>query len=479
MIAAAIVVASIGAVASAADLGVTEETLVYAAAFPTYLTQAPGDPTRLYYSERAGRIRVVHDGTLLPTPFLDIDALVGDTLQSFEFHPDFQTNGFFYVVYLTPEMVSVVARYTALGPDTADPASEEILLTLEQPLSSHNVNWVGFGPDGYLYIAVGDGGAATSGEHAQDLSLLFGKILRVDVDSGLPYTIPPDNPFVASEGLDEIWAYGLRNPWRLSFDRFTGDLWISDVGDSSREEFSMQPAGSPGGENYGWNCMEGFICHTPADGCVCGEPGLIAPLYDYTHGVGCAIIGGYVYRGDAIQSLQGHYVFADNCSGRVWAYDCTTGDVTDLFSIPMQLTSFGEDLDGELYVLNNTSVRKLVFTDCNENGIPDIDDIAGGSDDCNANSVPDECEPDCNGNGAADECDIADGTSFDDNGNGVPDECDAAADINNDGIVSTADLLILLGSWGKCPGCPADLNNDGVVGTADLLILLGNWGDMP
>jgi hypothetical protein len=130
-------------------------------------------------------------------------------------------------------------------------------------------------------------------------------------------------------------------------------------------------------------------------------------------------------------------------------------------------------------VLNNTSVRKLVFTDCNENGIPDIDDIAGGSDDCNANSVPDECEPDCNGNGAADECDIADGTSFDDNGNGVPDECDAAADLNNDGIVSTADLLILLGSWGKCPGCPADLNNDGVVGTADLLILLGNWGDMP
>ena len=459
-------------------LAVTSEVVVADADFPLHVTQAPGDPTRLFYIERFGSIRVVKDGVLLATPFLD-HANLG-ALRCIAFHPDYQSNAQLFVIHSNADDDSVISRFTAASPDLVDAASQEILLTVERPTPSHGVNWLGFGPDGYLYISSGDGGAATHGAMAQNLTTLLGKILRIDVDGGTPYAIPPDNPFVGQKAArQEIWSYGLRNAWRCSFDMQSGDFWIADVGDASREEFSYQPAGSPGGENYGWNCMEGNICHTPADGCTCEDPSLTDPLYVYNHQTGCAIIGGFVYRGSAIPNLQGLYVFGDNCFGKVYAYDSVSGDVTEITSISPSLNSFGQGLDGELFACSSVDVRKLVFTDCNGNQIPDVTDIGNGTSvDCNANDIPDECEPDCNGNGVADECDIADGTSFDNNGNGVPDECDAASDLDGNGVVNTADLLLLLGAWGDCPGgeaCPADLNNDGFVGTADLLILISNW----
>jgi hypothetical protein len=289
----------------------------------------------------------------------------------------------------------------------------------------------------------------TQGQHAQSPDTLLGKLLRIDVGGLESYGIPPDNPFAGAGGRGEIWAVGLRNPWRCSFDRMTGDLWIADVGQAAREEIDFQPAGGPGGLNYGWNCREATLCHTPAHGCHCSQPGLVEPLHEYNHAGACAIIGGYVYRGAAIARLQGRYVFGDLCAGKSWAYDPLTGIAEEILDDLPFLWSFGEDASGELYVLSGGSVHRIIIVDCNENGVPDDEDIA------------DETSPDANGNN-------------------VPDECDLFGDLDGDQSVGWGDLEVLFAAWGPCPAppesCPADLDGDGSVGVVDLLILMGAWG---
>jgi glucose/arabinose dehydrogenase len=478
-------------VSAGSAVSITTEVVTDGSDVPTFLTQAPGDASRLFFTERDGRIRIVLDGELLPGLFVDLSSIVNSggpegSLGGLAFHPDYQDNGLFYVAYTNLDSDSVLAELTVTGnPNVADIASLRILLTFPELGPTHNIGWIGFGPDGYLYVAKGDGGNNTAGVFAQDIESLFGKILRLDpchddfpADPDRNYGIPPTNPFVGVAGRDEIWSLGLRNPWRCSFDRGTGDLWISDVGQSSWEEISFQPAASTGGDNYGWNCMEGSSCHLT--GCTCNAPTLTNPVYEYDHLTGCAVIGGYVYRGSALPELQGLYLFADICAGKVWAYDISDDTVVQVLGNASPY-SFGEDLDGELYLLSTINIRKIVFFDCNDNGVPDTQDIADlTSPDCNLDSVPDECQADCNGNSIPDDCDLTSGTSFDNNGNGIPDECDEQADFDGDGVVGITDLLFLLGVWGDCPAppteCPADLNDDGVVGINDFLLLLGRWG---
>ena len=471
---------------------VTTEVVTADSDTPTYLTQAPGDHDRLFFTEIDGRIRIVLGGAVLPEPFVDLTSIVlaappEGSLAAMAFHPDYQANGLFYVAYTNLDSDSVLAELTVTAdPNVADPSSLRVLLTIPEPGPTHNVGWIGFGPDGYLYVAKGDGGNNTAGVFAQDIESLLGKILRLDVcgddfpaDPDRNYAIPPDNPFVGVAGRDEIWALGLRNPWRCSFDRLTGDLWISDVGRSAWEEVNYQPAASTGGENYGWNCMEGPSCF--GNGCTCNDPELTNPVYAFDHLTGCAVIGGYVYRGTALPALQGLYLFSDLCAGKVWAYDRVTGTAVQVLA-NIAPYSFGEDLDGELYTVSTFNISKIVFFDCNGNAVPDDQDIvAGTSLDCNSNTVPDECETDCNDNSVPDDCDIAGGTSLDIDGNGIPDECDMLADLDGDGVVGITDFLILLGAWGRCPdpcppSCPADLDGDCNVGITDFLLLLGSWG---
>ncbi len=419
----------------------------------TFLTQAPGDLSRLFVTGRTGRIRIIKDGVLLAEPFLDITALVDSSVDEYglvclAFHPGYQGNGQFFVTYSSFNSTGVLARgEVSADADRADPGSLGTVLAVAEPNPDHSVAWIAFGPDGYLYVGSGDGGVLTQGHAAQNTDSLLGKLLRIDVNAPFPYGIPAGNPFVGQHGLDEIWARGLRNPWRCSFDRLTGHLWIADVGGAAREEVNVQPAGA-GGANYGWNCMEATICHAPATGCTCGGPGLAAPVYEYDHTVGCAIIGGHVYRGAAIPQLQGRYIFGDLCAGKAWAYDPGAGTASEILADLPFLWSFGEDLAGELYVLSNGWVSKIVFTDCNANSIPDVQDIA-------------------------------EGTSLDCNQNNVPDECDVLGDLDGDGLVGVPDLLSLLASWGPCPAppqaCPADLSGDGTVGVIDMLILLASW----
>jgi len=491
VIVTATVVSAAGPALGGSGISITTEVITDESDVPTFLTQAPGDADRLFFTERDGRIRVVLDGELQAAPFVDLSSIVDSggpegSLGGLAFHPDYQGNGLFYVAYTNLDSDSVLAELAVTAdPNLADFASLRILLTFAELGPTHNIGWIAFGPDGYLYVAKGDGGNNTAGVFAQDIESLFGKILRLDpcnddfpADPDRNYAIPPTNPFVGVAGRDEIWALGLRNPWRCSFDRGTGDLWISDVGQSSWEEISFQPASSSGGENYGWNCMEGSSCHLT--GCTCNDPTLRNPVYEYDHGTGCAVIGGYVYRGSAIPALQGLYLFADICAGKVWAYDINDGTAVQVLANASPF-SFGEDLDGELYLLTTFNIRKIVFVDCNFNDVPDEQDIAGlTSLDCNLDSIPDECQLDCNGNSIPDDCDIADGTSPDDNGNGIPDECDEQADFDGDGVVGITDMLYLLSVWGNCPAppaeCPADLNGDGVVGINDFLLLLARWG---
>ncbi len=321
----------------------------------------PGDGSeRLFVVEQSGRIRIVRDGQVLPEPFLDISDLVsccGERgLLSVAFHPGYRGNGLFFVDYTDTNGDTVVARYqvSATDPDRADPASVEVILTVDQPAANHNGGLLLFGPkDGYLYIGLGDGGGG-NGQNGQDLSTLLGKMLRVDVDGtsdDLPYAIPPDNPFVDQPGArPEIWVLGLRNPWRFSFDRVTGDLWIGDVGSATYEEVNFQPATSPGGENYGWNLMEGSECRTEG-----GCDGFVAPVSGFDRDEGCVVTGGHTYRGTAVPEIEGVYLFADYCSGRVWGLVPDTGNVWTRLGpneTGLRISSFGEDVTGELYVVD-------------------------------------------------------------------------------------------------------------------------------
>jgi len=294
--------------------------------------------------------------------FLDITDRVNrggneEGLLGLAFGPDYQENGYFYIYYSAADPSrSVLSRFNLDEEDTdvADPESEVIIMEVEQPYSNHNAGQLVFGPDSYLYIALGDGGSAGDPlGNGQNLGTLLGSILRIDV-SGLSapwdYEIPADNPFVGTEGArEEIWAYGLRNPWRFSFDSETGLLWAGDVGQSSWEEIDIIAKGA----NYGWNIMEGSHCYSPATGC--NQSGLTLPVVEYDHSQGCSVTGGYVYRGDQIPSLQGYYIYGDYCSGNIWALAYNGSVVTEnilLVDSELSITTFGEDLAGNLYILD-------------------------------------------------------------------------------------------------------------------------------
>jgi hypothetical protein len=258
------------------------------------------------------------------------------------------------VNYTNTEGDTVIARYTVSGyPNVADQNSALVLLKTTQPFQNHNGGQLQFGPDGYLYIGMGDGGSGGDPQNnAQNPGMLLGKMLRIDIDGGVPYAIPASNPFVGNpEVLDEIWAFGLRNPWRFSFDRETGDLFIGDVGQGSWEEVNFQPATSPGGENYGWRLMEGTHCYNPSTNC--NDGALTLPIIEYDHSAGCSVTGGYRYRGIRIQDLFGVYLYADYCTGLIWgATEDGNGGwmVRELLDTDFRITTFGEGETGEIYL---------------------------------------------------------------------------------------------------------------------------------
>lgn len=335
---------------------------------PVYVTGAGDGSGRLFIVEQIGRIRILQNGVLLPAPFLDIRSLVvsgGERgLLSVAFHPQFKTNGVFVVDYTraskTPSEVgdTVIERFTA-GPSTnvANPASGQSLLVINQPQPNHNGGLVKFGPDGFLYIGMGDGGSsgdsgsghATQG-NGQSLTTLLGKLLRIDAGATGRYTIPAGNPNFGAGTRREIWAYGLRNPWRFSFDRATGDLYIGDVGQDAWEEIDFQTAGFAGGANYGWPLWE--ATHRYRSGPA--PAGDTKPVAEYSHDGGqCSMTGGYVYRGARIPALSGFYLFGDYCTGRIWALVKFAGHwrLSLLRDTAYQISSFGEDDAGELYLV--------------------------------------------------------------------------------------------------------------------------------
>jgi glucose/arabinose dehydrogenase len=327
-------------------------------ASPLLVTNAGDGSGRLFVVEQVGRIQIVRDGRVLAEPFLDIDDLVvagGEQgLLGLAFHPEFESNARFFVNYTDRAGDTVIAEYRAAdGSDRADAGSARVLLRIDQPYSNHNGGDVVFGPDGYLYIGMGDGGSAGDPHgNGQRLNTLLGKMLRIDVDRGRPYGIPEDNPFLGRSGVrPEIWAYGLRNPWRFSFDRDTEDLWIGDVGQGEQEEIDRARAGHRGGQNYGWNVMEGTECFSPPDGCE--TQGLVRPVAVFPTSTGCAVVGGHVYRGSRFPALQGGYFFADFCSGLIFAIDPSRRGAQEpvvLVDSDHAISSFGEDEEGELYI---------------------------------------------------------------------------------------------------------------------------------
>lgn len=346
------------------------EVVVSGLVQPVLVAAAPGDADRIFVVEKAGRIRVVRDGELLAQPFLDIDSETGhgdeEGLLGLAFDPEYASNGAFYVNHTDNSGRTRILRFGVSGnPDVADATSLDVLLTIDQPFSNHNGGHIAFGPDGMLYIGMGDGGAGGDPlDHGQTPSTLLGSMLRIAVGPTGPYSIPPDNPFVGHATIaPETWAYGLRNPWRFSFDRMTGDLLIGDVGQRDIEEISYQPASSDGGENYGWNLLEGTRCFVDDP---CDPTGTVLPIHEYDHDEGCSITGGYVYRGE-IATLRHRYFYADFCGGWVRSFRIEDGqavdhfDHSDDFGAVSTVASFGEDADGELYIvsLNGTVYRVM------------------------------------------------------------------------------------------------------------------------
>lgn len=341
---------------------------------PTYITHA--NDYRLFVVEKRGTIRSIDTMGIYNGFFLDIRDRVRSSggeqgLLGLAFHPDFQENGRLFVNYTNSQGNTIVSRFEVNEQDetVADPDSELIMMEIEQPFTNHNGGQLLFGPDGYLYIFLGDGGAGGDPMNlSQDPLSLLGKILRVDVDGAEPYRIPPDNPFFGSDfELEEIWALGLRNPWRNSFDRQTGDLWIADVGQNEIEEINFQSSSSSGGENYGWRCYEGSQAFNLSGDC---NGPFEFPIFEYSSGgaTGCSVTGGYVYRGEDVPYLNGKYIFGDFCTGFIWAmeYDSTAMeyDIEEIFHIfGGQLASFGEDIKGELYVTHFNQGRISKITD--------------------------------------------------------------------------------------------------------------------
>jgi glucose/arabinose dehydrogenase len=332
---------------------------------PVFATHAGDGSGRLFILERRGVIKLMQGGSVLPTPFLDIQAQVGSGsseqgLLGMAFDPAYNTSGLFYLYYTDTNGDARLSQWSvSSNPAIADSGSEAVLLTIPEPYANHNGGMIAFGPDGYLYIAVGDGGSGGDPlGNGQNLHTLLGKILRIDPDGAGSYSIPVSNPFVGDPDAlirDEIWAYGLRNPWRFSFDTGTGALYIADVGQSSREEINYQAASSGGGENYGWNVMEGTSCYQPSSGC--DTSGKVLPVAEYGHDSagGCSVSGGYVYRGADSPSLQGVYLYSDFCSGRVWGLVQESPGVWSsslLADTSSMVSSFAQDGTGGLYLVD-------------------------------------------------------------------------------------------------------------------------------
>jgi glucose/arabinose dehydrogenase len=365
-------IATVAPNATADGTTLTSQRIITGLARPVFVTAAPGDTSRIFIVEQrsgsTGRIRIydLTSNMLLGTPFLSISVSTSSEqgLLGMAFHPDYDSNGYFFINYTNQSGSTIIARYqVSSNPNIANSGSAETVLTISQPYSNHNGGMIAFGPDGYLYIGTGDGGSGGDpGNRAQDITgQLLGKMLRIDVDS-LPFSIPADNPFVGVTGDDEIWAYGLRNPWRFSFDRDTGDMYIADVGQNAYEEVDVQPANSTGGENYGWRCYEGDHAYNTS-GCP-GSGTMVFPVHEYSHGGSpyrCSITGGYVYRGSAIPDLQGAYFFGEYCSNQIWSFRWDGGGgITNLEDRTSELSpnagsiasisGFGEDASGNLYV---------------------------------------------------------------------------------------------------------------------------------
>jgi len=509
---AAAVGLSIGCAANAQTLAT--QTVATGLTRPVYVAAPTGDYERLFVVEQrsgsTGRIKVISlaTGTVSPTIYLSITGLStgGEQgLLGLAFHPNFLQNGYFYVNYTRTAQAgisagsTIVARYRATGGNanatTADPTSATILMTIPQPDANHNGGWMGFGADGNLYIATGDGGNAndtngtgtvtavghTAGTgNAQDITNnLLGKMLRIDVDGAdnipgnaddadttlsLPYRIPAGNPFNGSNGDREIWAYGLRNPWRCSFDRATGDLWIADVGQNVIEEVNCAPP-TQAGINYGWRCMEGNRC-TGLSGCTCNAASLYMPLHTFDHTLGrCSITGGYVYRGCAIPNLAGSYFFADYCGGQIYSlrrgatYQTSTNlsertaELDPNGSLLVNMVSFGEDGLGEMYIVDQSGGKILKIVEATSTA------------------------PDCNSNSRPDRCDIARGTSADIDLSGIPDECEAAAcigDFNQDGGIDGGDVEAFFSAW-EAGNSSSDVNQDGGVDGGDIEVFFLAW----
>ena len=467
---AGLVISTAGINAShAQDLATTR--VASGLSYPVYATYAPGDESHLFIVEKRGIIKVLdlETGSILSPNFLDIDSIVtGGTssnneqgLLSMAFSPNYEDDGYFFVCYTAVAGSGdiYIRRYSvsSSNPYVANSTSGTNIWSFNQPFSNHNGGLIKFGPDGYLYVFSGDGGSANDpSNRAQDLTNQpLGKILRIDVfsddfpsDSSRNYGIPADNPFASTTGDDEIWAYGMRNPWRCSFDRLTGDLYIGDVGQNAREEITVIGFDFPFGQNGGWRCMEANAC-TGLSGCTCNSSSLLDPIYSYTHNTGSTggfcVTGGYVYRGCAIPDLEGTYFFADFSLARLWSlrwngstsYTNFTNRYSELSpsiegSTINQISSFAEDYHGEIYIIDQGS----------------------GSSGAIFKIIPDSGEVDCN----------------------VPEPL--FGDLNNDCKVDGADLGFLLGFWGFRGDYPADLDGNKVVNGKDLGFLLGAWGDV-
>lgn len=343
---------------------------------PVLVTNAGDGSNRLFVVEQGGRIKIIDGSTAIATPFLDIHTRVsccGERgLLGLAFDPAFKTNRRFFVDYTDKNGDTIIASYraSATNPNLAS-TTQTAILKIDQPYSNHNGGMLAFGKDGYLYIGMGDGGSSGDpGNRAQNKNSLLGKILRIDINhvsSTRKYSNPPSNPFVGKAGSDRVWAYGFRNPWRFSFDRSTGDLWVGDVGQDRYEEVdrATKAGGAGKGRNYGWRVVEGNTCYKPSSGC--SKSGKMHPITTYNHSKGCAVVGGYVYRGSAYPAMTGAYLFGDYCSGRIWALQANGSSAqtaVQLLSSGMMISSFGEGESGTMYLtdLAGGGVYQIVGT---------------------------------------------------------------------------------------------------------------------
>ena len=456
---------------SAQSLAQTIETERIASGLtaPILVTAPPGNLSRIVVVQQDGRVIIIEEDVVLGTPFLDISAdvlhLDEQGLLGLAFHPNYAVNGFFYVNYIeSGSGDTVIERYTvSANPNVADGGSAFEILRYAQPFANHNGGHIAFGPnDGYLYIASGDGGSFNDPlDSGQTMNTMLGKILRIDVDGGSPYAIPASNPFVGVGGaLDEIWSYGLRNPWRFSFDRANGDMYIGDVGQGEFEEVSFQPGASIGGENYGWRIAEGFECL--GGGGTCGtNPGFTPPIHAYAHTEGRSITGGYVYRGSAIASLQGTYFFADFSFSRIWSFDYDGATVSNFAERTADLTpynggavnsiaSFGEDGAGEIYICDHFGeIFRIVSDDKDGDGLTNSAELGLGTD-------PDDADTDNDFLNDGDEVNVygTDVFNFDTDGDGFNDGLEAlngsdplsAASVPSLPVSSPAALLLGIGA---------------------------------